>query len=1025
MGLLIVCLLIPFWVASFKDEKEVNLVTNKTHQEVRSIIQSAMTTLLMMNSSATNLAKLVYASLGKTDNVFSHIQAKVAPLLLEALLTIPRVSQISYIRKDGLFFALYSQPDHQIFAVYSNSSFSKATSAPISHRWYTQRVDSDTGHLYGEVVVFPTLIDEKWLQQALNTTNGSAQLGNSWNDDKNPLVSNIARVDKTGVISLRFELKSLLNVFSGIKPFGGGLYIATKDGKVASDGIPNTRIVLEANATVTFQILKANGDRITLQLNPETPKAYVFDMSGTKYVLYPSSLDIIGTQTVYVLALPYDKVKSKTYQNLVMVSLFSSLIIVTIAISVALAMKSARKEMNLRDALIKQKETTQQLERKSKNQSVSFETASHDIRASLAAISGSIEISINENHQGSELATDLRIVESSTKYLQGLLNSILDTSKIEAGKMELEEKPFDLVKSLEGVVDLFYPVGLKKEVDVILDLQDDLLTKFSQVKGDERRLKQILSNLLSNAIKFTSEGHVSVRVRARSMSPKPHSSTVASDLDRFQRWRSCFYFGNKEKCGDLEAVNEVDNDHNCMEFVFEVNDTGKGIAKEKQASIFENYVQVKETEHEFEGTGLGLAIVQSLVRLMGGEISIVDKEPGEKGTCFMFNVVFKVVRSDLYVVSEDEKIIMSSGSNTPFCSPKRKDYNHTAVVLFISSDERRKVLQKFLRAHGLKVFAARTVGELAETLKEFRRAVGKVCSSSGSYLNLSFGYLTRPGRSPKEVPLSALDGTDVSPARMNNRAALPGFVLLVIDTTRADFRELCKVVAEFRKDSKDDCFRVVWLGFRCMQVHGLDEKQLPPSDVVVPMPLHGSRLYSLIDFLPEFREKFLGKPPQGNQLTPGRQVEIQDISRISPSGRSPLRGKKVLLVEDNSTQQMIAKRIFVKNGVIFDTCTDGKEALTFISKGLTDQKYLGASHILPYDYILMDCQMPVMDGCEATRQIRLMEKDYGVHIPIIGLTAHSEGEKLNKFVKEIDIHVSKPLNEHKLLKVIGDLHSRN
>ncbi|KAJ0540401.1 putative histidine kinase [Helianthus annuus] len=195
--------------------------------------------------------------------------------------------------------------------------------------------------------------------------------------------------------------------------------------------------------------------------------------------------------------------------------------------------------------------------------------------------------------------------------------------------MELEEKPFDLVKVLESVVDLFYPVGIKKEVDVILDLQDDLLTKYSQVKGDERRLKQILSNLLSNAIKFTSEGHVLVSVWARAMNPNLQSSITASDSVWFERWRSYLFCGNNDKCGDVEAVDEVVGDSNCMEFVFEVNDTGKGIAKEKRASIFENYVQVKESEHEFEGTGLGLAIVQSLVtfhlRLLNGSCSWVSR----------------------------------------------------------------------------------------------------------------------------------------------------------------------------------------------------------------------------------------------------------------------------------------------------------------------------------------------------------------------------------------------------------------
>ncbi|KAI7728375.1 LOW QUALITY PROTEIN: hypothetical protein M8C21_005694, partial [Ambrosia artemisiifolia] len=970
-GLLIICLLIPFWVANFKAEKEVVLMTNTTHQEIRSIIQKATTTLLLMNSSATNLGKLVATSLGKTDVTFSHIQAKVAPLLLQALLTIPQVSQISYIRKDGFFFGLHSQANRQIFAVYYNRSFARHPSARIIYPWYTQRLDTDTGNLYGEVVVFPTLANETWLHQALNTTNGHDLLGNSWTDEKIPLVLNIARVDKVGVVSVGSDLKWLLNVFSGIKPFGGGLYLATKDGTVVSDGIPNTRIVLEENATISFQIFKAKGDRITLLLNYDMPKEYVFDILGTKYVLYPSSLDIIGMQMVYVLALPYAEVQSRMHQNLIIMSVLSSLMIVTVVISIVLTMNLARKEMCLTAALVKQKEKTQQLERKSKNQSVAFETASHDIRASLAAISGTVEMSINENHQGLELATDLRIVQSSTKYLQGLLNSILDTSKIEAGKMELEEKPFDLVKVLEGVVDLFYPVGLKKEVDVILDLHDDVLTKYSQVKGDERRLKQILSNLLSNAIKFTSEGHVSIRVRARAMSSNMQSSTTASDDDRYQRWWSFLFCRNIGKCGDAEAVDEVDREH-CMEFVFEVNDTGKGIAKEKQASIFENYV--KETEHEFEGTGLGLAIVQSLVRLMGGEISIVDKEPGERGTCFRFHVL----RSDLHVLSDEEKVNLSSGSNTPFCSPKQNDHNSSTVVLFISNDERRKVSQRFLRARGVKVLVAKTVGELSTTLKEFRQS----------------------SRSPKEVPLSTFDGMDVSKARMNRRATLPGFILLVVDTTQADFRELC------------------------MQAHGLDEKQLPPSDVIMPMPLHGSRLYSLIDLLPEFRDKFPCTPPHDNPHTPERQVEVEEITRISPN-RSPLRGKKVLLVEDNSMQQMIAKRVFLKNGVIFDTCTNGNEALTFVSKGLTDQKVLGAPHILPYDFILMDCQMPVMDGCEATKRIRLLEKDYGVHIPIIGLTAHSEGEELSKFVMGIDSHVSKPLNEHKLLKAIEDLHRRN
>ena len=108
----------------------------------------------------------------------------------------------------------------------------------------------------------------------------------------------------------------------------------------------------------------------------------------------------------------------------------------------------------------------------------------------------------------------------------GLLNSILDTSKIEAGKMQLEEEEFDLAQLLEDVVDLYHPIGIKKGVDVVLDPYDGSAIKFSQVKGDRGKLKQILCNLLSNAVKFTCEGHVTVRTWVRK--PSLQNSIIAS-----------------------------------------------------------------------------------------------------------------------------------------------------------------------------------------------------------------------------------------------------------------------------------------------------------------------------------------------------------------------------------------------------------------------------------------------------------------------------------------------------------------
>lgn len=119
-----------------------------------------------------------------------------------------------------------------------------------------------------------------------------------------------------------------------------------------------------------------------------------------------------------------------------------------------------------------------------------------------------IKISCEEASQGSEIKEYLTQMDACTKHLLGILNSILDKSKIEAGKIVLEDEEFDVSQLVEEVVDFFHPSGLKKGIDVVLDPYDCSLLKHAHVKGDRGRLKQILCNLLGNAVKFTSEGHV-------------------------------------------------------------------------------------------------------------------------------------------------------------------------------------------------------------------------------------------------------------------------------------------------------------------------------------------------------------------------------------------------------------------------------------------------------------------------------------------------------------------------------------
>lgn len=195
-------------------------------------------------------------------------------------------------------------------------------------------------------------------------------------------------------------------------------------------------------------------------------------------------------------------------------------------------------------------------------------------------------------------------------FSSALLNSILDQSKIEEGKKHLKEEEFNMEELLEHVVNMNYPNGAMKNIDVLLDPCNGSVSRFARVKGDKGELRRILNNLLHNAIKFTSEGQIVLRAWAR----KPgfdQSHNCASSTST--SWLSFLHLWKGESSAEVQVLNRVQQDPNCMEFIFEVEDTGKGIPKEKQKSVFESFVQVDDGSET--GTGLGLGITQSLVRI--------------------------------------------------------------------------------------------------------------------------------------------------------------------------------------------------------------------------------------------------------------------------------------------------------------------------------------------------------------------------------------------------------------------------
>ncbi|KAH7838082.1 hypothetical protein Vadar_021823 [Vaccinium darrowii] len=1007
---------------------------------------------------------------------------QVAPVLFQALSTIPHLSQISFIGLDGLLFSYYYTDEYQISAVYSNSSI-KLTNA--SSEWYTQPVNRDTGKLYGEPInTHPiTTLNTSWFQEALNSTNGCASTGTGWKNDQDLLFLNTAGIDGKGVVSLGFLAKSLTDFFSGMDYHGGKLYLETKDGKSLSDqlrtNIPNTRLVLFGDS-VSFELLDPiNGSQIgdvgNVTCNPNeygTFTGSMLNIWNTKYMIYCSPIDIVGVQSVYVLALPQKGLESFVTSNInvafILVILMVGGMVLSLVAFVVFIGRVARREMCLCAALIRQMEATQQAERKSLNKSLAFASASHDIRASLAGITGLIDMCYDQVAPGSDLETNLKQMEENTKDLLGILNSILDVSKIEAGKMQLEEEEFDLAQLLEDVVDFYHPVGMKKGLDVVLDPCDGSLSKFSKVKGDRTKVKQILCNLLNNAVKFTSEGHVVVRAWAKKRDSD--NPIFSSNRNSPLHCVPCLFFKKDEAENGQVSINTIQENLNCVEFIFEVDDTGKGIQKEKQNSVFENYVQVRETstDHTQEGTGLGLGIVQSLVRLMSGEIGIVNKEIGEKGTCFRFNIFLATCENDSTNINAREDDIESNsgyissdslqhsaGPSTRAITNPKHETSH--VVIFIQSETRQRILQKFMETLGVKVTSVKEWEHLPNTLRRVKHKMNLSFSSRSDSSSRSVSRALSPNNS-KNVPLSALDGTDqIPPPRTNLKKNSPNFVLLVIDTSGGPFRELSRAVAEFKRDLHNTSCRVIWIdkpgAHSNIHSKGLDKDKMPSSDSIISKPFHGSRLYHVIMLLPEFGGTFHGtsaSPGKGKQNTEcqgseksyGRGKEslvVQKGVEIEEQGCSeakPLGGKRILVAEDNVVLRKVAVANVSGLGAMVESCENGKQALELVCKGLSDQtrKLDGAaaaaaaattgSNLLPFDYVLMDCEMPVMDGFEATRRIREEERYYGLHIPIIALTAHTNGEEANRMMKAgMDYHLAKPLKRELLMEAILYIHN--